>query len=102
LWIVHFADTAGKKKGALCCSGTVSAGTGDLVLITDGSSTRFTKQTTNTPVDAFIVGLIDSLKMRRRLHAGKNNENYQFRITQVGNSELVVYFPAIRRTGLGV
>ena len=42
---------------------TVSAGTGDLVLITDGSSARFTGQTNNTPVDAVIVGVIDSLEL---------------------------------------
>jgi ethanolamine utilization protein EutN len=42
---------------------TVSAGTGDLVLITDGSSARFTKQTTDTPIDAVIVGVIDSLEL---------------------------------------
>jgi ethanolamine utilization protein EutN len=42
---------------------TVSAGTGDLVLITDGSSARFTNQTNNAPVDAVIVGVIDSLEL---------------------------------------
>jgi ethanolamine utilization protein EutN len=42
---------------------TVSAGTGDLVLITDGSSARFTTQTNNAPVDAVIVGVIDSLEL---------------------------------------
>jgi ethanolamine utilization protein EutN len=42
---------------------TVSAGAGDLVLITDGSSARFTAQTNNAPVDAVIVGVIDSLEL---------------------------------------
>jgi len=42
---------------------TVSAGTGDLVMVTDGSSARYTNQTTNAPVDAVIVGVIDSLEM---------------------------------------
>lgn len=48
LLIVHKADTAG---------------TGDRVLITDGSSARFTSQTNNVPVDAVIVGVIDSLEL---------------------------------------
>jgi len=42
---------------------TVSAGTSDLVLVTAGSSTRFTKQTMVTPVDTSIGDVIDSLVM---------------------------------------
>ena len=42
---------------------TVSAGTGDLVMVTDGSSARYTNQTNNAPVDAVIVGVIDSLEL---------------------------------------
>ena len=64
LLIVRKADTAGKMTGEpFVAVDTVSAGTGDLVLITDGSSARFTRQTTDTPVDAVIVGVIDSLEM---------------------------------------
>lgn len=48
LFIVRKADTPG---------------TGDLILITDGSSARFTSQTNNVPVDAVIVGVIDSLEL---------------------------------------
>jgi microcompartment protein CcmK/EutM len=32
-------------------------------MVTDGSSARYTSQTTNAPVDAVIVGVIDSLEM---------------------------------------
>ena len=64
LLIVRDADTAGNEKGEpYVAVDTVSAGTGDLVLITDGSSARYTNQTTNAPVDAVIVGVIDSLEM---------------------------------------
>jgi len=64
LLIVRKADTAGKMTGEpFVAVDTVSAGTGDLVLITDGSSARFTTQTNNAPVDAVIVGVIDSLEM---------------------------------------
>ena len=64
LLIVRKADTAGKMTGEpYVAVDTVSAGTGDLVLITDGSSARFTTQTNNAPVDAVIVGVIDSLEM---------------------------------------
>ena len=64
LLIVRKADTAGNMTGdPFVAVDTVSAGTGDLVLITDGSSARFTSQTNNTPVDAVIVGVIDSLEV---------------------------------------
>jgi len=64
LLIVRDADTEGKPKGEpYVAVDTVSAGAGDLVLVTDGSSARYTNQTTNAPVDAVIVGVIDSLEM---------------------------------------
>jgi ethanolamine utilization protein EutN len=64
LLIVRKADAAGKMTGEpYVAVDTVSAGAGDLVLVTDGSSARFTTQTNNAPVDAVIVGVIDSLEM---------------------------------------
>ena len=64
LLIVRNADTAGNATGdPYIAVDTVSAGTGDLVMVTDGSSARFTKQTTDMPIDAVIVGVIDSLEM---------------------------------------
>lgn len=64
LLIVRDADTAGKATGEpYIAVDTVSAGTGDLVMVTDGSSARYTSQTNNAPVDAVIVGVIDSLEM---------------------------------------
>jgi microcompartment protein CcmK/EutM len=64
LLIVQETDTNGTPFGpAFVAVDTVSAGTGDLVLITDGSSARYTGNTQNNPVDAVIVGVIDSLEM---------------------------------------
>ena len=64
LLIVRNTDTAGKMTGEpYVAVDTVSAGTGDLVLVTDGSSARYTSQTTDAPVDAVIVGVIDSLEL---------------------------------------
>jgi len=64
LLIVRNADTEGKPiSDPYIAVDTVSAGTGDLVMVTDGSSARYTNQTTNAPVDAVIVGVIDSLEM---------------------------------------
>jgi len=39
----------------------LGAGEGEFVLITQGSSARLTPETKNLPVDAVIVGLIDSV-----------------------------------------
>lgn len=39
----------------------LGAGEGDYVLITQGSSARLTPETKNLPVDAVIVGLIDTV-----------------------------------------
>jgi microcompartment protein CcmK/EutM len=63
LLIMRSADTAGQPMGEpLVAVDTVSAGTGDLVLVLEGSSARFTKITKDSPVDATIVGVIDSLE----------------------------------------
>ena len=64
LLIVRKADTTGKVIGEpYVAVDTVSAGAGDLVLVTDGSSARYTSLTNDAPVDAVIVGVIDSLEM---------------------------------------
>jgi ethanolamine utilization protein EutN len=64
LLIVRDADTAGKPTGEpYIAVDTVSAGAGDLVMVTAGSSARYTSQTTDIPIDAVIVGVIDSLEL---------------------------------------
>jgi microcompartment protein CcmK/EutM len=64
LLIVRDADTEGKPKGEpYIAVDTVSAGAGDLVMVTAGSSARYTPQTTDVPVDSVIVGVIDSLEL---------------------------------------
>ena len=40
---------------------TVSAGMGELVLVTQGSSARQTKETNNKPVDAVIMAIVENL-----------------------------------------
>ncbi|MDN5341192.1 EutN/CcmL family microcompartment protein [Oceanotoga sp. DSM 15011] len=41
----------------------IGAGIGDTVLITKGSSARNSLENTNIPIDAVIVGIIDSLEV---------------------------------------
>ncbi len=63
LLIVREADDTGKPVGnPFVAVDTVSAGTGDLVLVATGSSARYTAITRDIPTDATIVGVIDSLE----------------------------------------
>ena len=63
LLLVQDADLQGKTRGEpFVAVDTVDAGTGDLVVITEGSSARQTSFTEGLPVDAVIVAVIDSLE----------------------------------------
>jgi len=42
---------------------TVGAGEGEFVLITQGSSARMTPETKNLPVDAVIIGIVDTVML---------------------------------------
>ncbi len=42
---------------------TVGAGTGECVLFTQGSSARLTQTTKDSPVDAVIVGIVDTVEV---------------------------------------
>ena len=45
---------------------TVGAGLGEMVLIVQGSSARLTPQTEKLPVDATIIGIVDSVNVENR------------------------------------
>lgn len=63
LLIVREADDTGAPTGSpFVAVDTVSAGTGDLVLVVTGSSARYTNITRDIPTDATIVGVINSLE----------------------------------------
>jgi microcompartment protein CcmK/EutM len=62
LLIVREADERGQAVGKpYVAIDTVDAGAGDLVLIAAGSSARQTTITKDTPVDAVIMAIIDTL-----------------------------------------
>jgi microcompartment protein CcmK/EutM len=46
---------------------TVGAGESEVVMVVAGSSARQTEQTNNTPVDAVIMGIIDSVELEGKL-----------------------------------
>ncbi len=58
------------REGKLAASGssvvavdTVGAGLGECVLFTQGSSARLTPTTKDAPVDAVIIGIVDSVEV---------------------------------------
>lgn len=68
LMLVQPVDLAGAAKGnPLVAVDAVGAGEGELVLLVQGSSARQTSRTNNTPVDAVIFAIVDSVEQ-----GGKN------------------------------
>ena len=64
LLIVRQTDEYGESFGKpYVAIDTVDAGVGDLVLTAAGSSARQTATTKDTPVDAVIMSIIDSLQV---------------------------------------
>ena len=58
----------GKKRDSLVTTGrtfiavdSLGAGEGDYVLLTQGSSARLTPETKNMPIDAVVIGIVDSV-----------------------------------------
>jgi microcompartment protein CcmK/EutM len=64
LLVVRQTDERGEPVGKpFVAVDTVDAGVGDLVLTAAGSSARQTSITKDTPVDAVIMAMIDSLEV---------------------------------------
>ena len=53
----------------------VGAGAGELVLVVKGSSARQTVRTKNTPVDATIIAIVDTIEEGGRTLFDKNKSN---------------------------
>jgi ethanolamine utilization protein EutN len=48
------------------CVDTVGAGQGEMVLIVQGSSARLTPETEKAPVDACIIGIVDTVNIENK------------------------------------
>jgi microcompartment protein CcmK/EutM len=73
LLLARETDLAGKPTGSpFVAVDTVDAGTGDLVVVTEGSSARETELTMGLPVDAVVVAVIDSLETGGEVTFRKN------------------------------
>lgn len=59
--LVRAVDEEGRETGAfLVAADAVGAGPEEIVLIASGSSARQTQQTDKRPVDAVVMGIVDS------------------------------------------
>ncbi|MEW6179407.1 MAG: EutN/CcmL family microcompartment protein [Chloroflexota bacterium] len=68
LLVVRPADEFGNPSGKpFVAIDTVDAGIGDLVLTCAGSSARQTTLTKDTPVDAVIMAIIDTLEVEGKI-----------------------------------
>jgi len=64
--IVQPLDPSGRDAGApVVAVDTVSAGYKETVLVVTGSSARMTSRTKDAPVDAAIVGIVDTISLDR-------------------------------------
>ena len=64
-------DPAGRDKlistgRTFVCVDTVGAGLGEMVLIVQGSSARLTPETEKLPVDATIIGIVDTVNVENK------------------------------------
>lgn len=71
LLIVQPLDPEGRETGTpVVAVDTVSAGASEMVLVVTGSSARMTARTREAPVDAAIVGIVDTVALDGRRGAG--------------------------------
>ena len=71
--LVATTDPAGEAQGVpYVAMDMVGAGEGEMVLIVEGSSARIAAGDANRPVDAVIVGILDSIRHNGQLFDAKN------------------------------
>jgi microcompartment protein CcmK/EutM len=79
LLVVEPYRLEGEKRQSLVSTGrtfiavdTLGAGENDFVLITQGSSARLTPETKELPIDAVIIGIVDSVHIDRNSVYARN------------------------------
>ncbi len=60
--LIDIEDTKEETTKTIVAADTEGAGFGDLVLVTTGGSARIALDSLDTPVDAAVVGIIDSVE----------------------------------------
>ncbi|MEK3955499.1 MULTISPECIES: EutN/CcmL family microcompartment protein [unclassified Psychrobacillus] len=72
LLIIQPVDVKGKPvRTQFVAADRIGAGIGDDVLVTSGGSSRYIMRENPIPIDAVIIGIIDSTEVER----GENNES---------------------------
>lgn len=75
LLVVRKQDLEGKTGNDLVVAvDVVGAGDGEQVLVVSGSSARQTEQTNKRPVDAAIIGIVDSITLEATPGAGRGRK----------------------------
>jgi microcompartment protein CcmK/EutM len=76
LLVVRELDTNLKAKSSfVVAADAVGAGTGEVVLYASGSSARLTDVTRDKPVDAVIMGIVDTLEIEGKEHYQKSKSS---------------------------
>lgn len=52
----------------------LGAGVGDMVLIVQGSSARFTPETQKLPIDCVVIGIVDSVNVEKKSVYSRSSE----------------------------
>jgi ethanolamine utilization protein EutN len=60
---------------------TLGAGEGQLVLVTQGSSARLTPETKSLPIDAVVIGLVDTVRIEGKEVFNRQTEQRKGRST---------------------
>lgn len=75
LLLVQDMDHEGRlMKSARVAADTVGAGEGETVIITSGSSSRYTPLTSDAPVDDIVVGIVDAIDLGNKRVYDKEQE----------------------------
>lgn len=73
LYVVDTLDLELRATGAITIAvDAVGAGEGEIVLVASGSSARLTQVSKDRPVDAVIVGIVDTLESHGKLRFSKS------------------------------
>lgn len=76
LLLVRPVDVRGKLEGqATVAVDTVDAGVGETVLVVNGSSARMAAQLKDCPVDAAIVGIVDTVTVHTEAAASSRSRS---------------------------
>jgi carbon dioxide concentrating mechanism protein CcmL len=78
LLLLQFIDEEGSPvPGYEIAADCVGAGIDEWVLVTRGSGARIARESENRPIDALVVGIIDTVSVDNRLIYSKKDDSYR-------------------------